>query len=420
MYSKASRILCDWRWLTAFALGIGAGGFAVHGKVAADRTVNSMQTGSISNQKKPAAITVTTVERREIRHLLDVTGSLVARDEILVGAQIDNVRVEEYLVDIGDKVEEGQVLARLDRSVLETRLGQNASEIARAEATIRQTAAAIAELEATYAEVLQAAERARKLNLTGVVSSETLQSRETSLQVTEARLTGQRENLAFAVASRDFVVAQRQEIRLNLSRANVLAPAAGIVSTRNASVGQLVATSGDPLFRIIRNEAIELEADVVEDRLDALAVGQKVSLTMPGHQPKTGNVRLVAPSIDPVTRLGTVRISLEADPALRPGRFVTATVEIRSQNSLVVPLSAILFGEEGPRVQVAVDGQVESRVVSIGIRDADGIAILAGLRQGEIVVTKAGGFLRDGDRITPVSTWKSEAVGRPVSRTRIN
>lgn len=422
MRDRSARILSHWRWFLTIGLCIGIGGFAAHGNAVSDPlpTAESVQTGSITSERKPAAITVTRVERRKIRQTLMVTGSLVAREEVLVGAQIDDVRLEQYLVDVGDRVEAGQVLALLDRSLLENRLAQNALEIAKAEATVRQTAAAIIELEATLAEGERAATRARTLKQTGVVSDETLQSRETSLQVTRARLEGQRESLVFAKAAKDYAMAQREEIALGLSRTLVRAPASGVVSTRNANVGQLVGTSSDPLFRIIGDGAIELEADVVDSRLDSLAAGQQVVLTLDGHEPTNGKIRLVAPGIDPVTRLGKVRIALEPGQGLRPGRFVTAVVEIRTRDSLVVPPSAILFGTEGPRVQVISDGRVKSRGVVVGMSDATGTEIVEGLVAGESVVAKAGGFLRDGERISPVYSPQADVMTSPVSRMGIN
>lgn len=419
MNMQLSYILRDWRWLVPLVLGVGIGGFALQGYLISDRSPEPVQTGSITNEKKPA-ITVTTVAQRTIRQTLTVTGSLIARDEIMVSAQIDNVRLEQYFVDVGDHVVGGQVLARLDSALLENRLAQNALEIAKAQATVKQTEAAIVELEATLVEVEQAAERARKLKQTGAVSSETLQSRETSLAVTRARLTGQRENLRFAEASKGYAVAQRDEIILSISRAIVRAPASGVVSTRTAKAGQLVGTATAPLFHIIRDGAIELEADIVDSRLDALAVGQNVVLTLDGRQPINGKIRLMAPSIDPVTRLGKIRIALDPGQGLRPGRFVTATIDVKTQDSIVVPSTAVFFSTEGPRVQVVSEDRVKNRPVIAGMRDATGTEILGGLATGESIVVKAGGFLRDGDLITPVSAQKAEAKTTAVSQTEIN
>lgn len=419
MSMKLADILRDRSWLLSIALGIGVGGFALYGQMTSEQSPEPLQTGSITNDKKPA-ITVTTVEQRKIRQTLTVTGSLVARDEIMVSAQIDNVRLEQYFVDVGDQVEAGHVLAQLDSALLENKLAQNALEIAKAEATAKQTAAALVELEATLMDVEQAAQRARALKRTGAVSSETLQSRETSLAVTRARLSGQRESLQFAEASKGYAMAQREEIALGISRATVRAPASGVVSTRNAKIGQLVGTATAPLFHIIRDGTIELEADIVDSRLDALAVGQKVVLTLGDHQPINGEIRLIAPNIDPVTRLGKVRITLDPGQGLRPGRFVTAVIDVKTQDSIVVPSSAIVFDADGPRVQVVLEGLVTNRSVITGMSDATGTEILEGLVAGESIVAKAGGFLRDGDLITPVSSRKAEAKANAISRTEIN
>lgn len=420
MQNRDTHIFRSWPWLLLIGLAIGVGSIAAYSAIVKSSTPEEAIAESAAKISKPAAVTVVEVTRQEVIQSLTITGSLVAREEVLVVAQVSGVRLETLLADTGDRVKEGQVLARLDRATLETKLAENTSEIAKAEAAVKQATALITELEAVLAEARLADARGRKLSANGVLSRETMQTRETALLVAEARLNAQRENVAFAEASRAFAEAQRLEIKLNLSRTEVTAPTAGIVMTRNAKVGQIVSGSGDPMFRIIRDGAIELDAEVVESKLDLLSVGQPAALRLSGQQPIAGEVRLIEPSVDPESRLGRVRIALQPDPRLRPGRFVTAVIEVQRREGLVVPTSAISFGPDGPSVLAVTERKASRRIITTGLSDASGTEILTGLIQGEIVVAKAGSFLRNGEEITPVFPAKTPLIAGALSRTEVN
>jgi HlyD family secretion protein len=401
-----------WPWLLATAVLVACSGYAFRDDLA--RYVRERQAPSEAAAPAPAAqpiaITVAPVVRRDIAQSLVVTGTLVARDEVLVGAQVDGLRLDEFLVDIGDRVEKGQVLARLDRDMVATQLIQNDSSIARAEAAIAQVAASIAEAEASEIEAQAAFKRAETLKRSGNVTEETLQARDTAARVATARVGAQRQNLKVAGAEKALAMAQRREIELRLARTDVKAPAAGVIASRTARVGQIVGMAGEPLFRIVRDGEVELDAEVTERTLHTVEVGQPVMVEAAGRTEKAlGRVRLVAPTVDGATRLGKVKVQLPPDPALRPGLFARGVIETARHDGMVAPRSAILFGADGPRVQVVVGDVVQTREVTLGIADADGVEVLDGLEAGEEVVARAGGFLRDGDRITAVRPPPAES-----------
>lgn len=405
------------RWpYVLLALAVAAGGaYAFRGELAryaAERQAPS-NAAVTAPEAKPVSITVATATRREIVESLFVTGTLVARDEILVGSQIDGLRLDAYLVDVGDRVEQGQVLARLDRDMLDTQIIQNDSSIAKAEAAIAQVRAAIAESEASLVEAKASLKRAESLKASGNVTGETLQARETATRVAEARVRAQGENLRVAEAEKALADAQRREVELRLARTEVRAPAAGVVSGRTARVGQIVGMSGEPLFRLVRDGEIELEAEVTETKLHSVAAGQPARIEAAGlPEPVGGTVRLVEPTVDAKTRLGVVKIALPANPALRAGLFARGQIETARRDGIVAPSSAILFSATGTRVQVVVDGVISERKVTIGLRDAEGVEIASGVNEGETLVARAGGFLRDGDRITAVPAPEADPGAR--------
>ena len=354
-------------------------------------------------ERAAPSVTVVTVERQPIADAVIVTGTLVPREEILVAAQIDGYAINEILVEEGDRVKAGQVLARLSREMIDTALVQNRAQIARAEASIASARSSIVEAEAARTQAQASFERARTLRGEGITSIETFEQRQAAAQQATARSASAREQLRVAEADKALAEAQRNEWSIRLERSEIKAPADGVVSRRTARIGAIAAAAGDPLFRIIKDGAIELEADVAETSLARIAVGQTASVRPAGREADLpAVVRLVSPEITRTTRLGRVRLTLEKPEGLIIGSFARGVIEIARRETIVAPLSAVLFTNEGPRVQVVRDGTVATRAVTTGIRAAGQIEIASGLEAGEAIVTISGTFLRNGDRVNPV------------------
>lgn len=211
------------------------------------------------------------------------------------------------------------------------------------------------------------------------------------------------QGVAAARAQLALVEAQIENAELQLSRAEVKAPVAGLVVARNAQVGAIASAAGAPMFRIVRDGAMELRADLAEQDLLRLEPGQAALLvSMEGAEPVAGRVRLVEPAIDPQTRLGTARIEIEEPGRVVKGMFLTAEVIVEEARRLAIPVTAVGSGPEGSTVMRVRDGVVERVDVTTGIRDGGLIGIEGGLEEGDLVVAKAAAFVRDGDRINPV------------------
>lgn len=359
---------------------------------------------------RPPAVTVVPATRGIMAETLTVTGTVVPREEVLVSPQIEGLAITQVLADEGDRVSGGQVLARLSREMLETQLAQNAAQSARAVAAISQAQSAIAEAQATRVQADAAFVRARELLATGSGSRENFENRQAAAGVAAARLTAAQDLLAVAQADRALAAAQREELAVKIARTDVRTPVAGIVSRRVAHLGAVVMGAGDPLFRVIEDGAVELEADVPEALLARLAPGQPANLTLPGRNATLpGRVRLVSPEVGKLTRLGHVRIAIDGT-GIPVGGFARASVETARRDCVQVPLSAVLFEPEGARVQVVHDGTVETRPVSVGLRSLGRAEIVQGLAEGEQVVSVSGTFVREGDEVTPVP--RADAAAR--------
>ncbi len=187
----------------------------------------------------------------------------------------------------------------------------------------------------------------------------------------------------------------------------VQAPAAGIISARFAVIGSTASARAEPLFRIVAQGEMELLADVSAGRHADLAANQSAKIEVVGVGELDGKVSLVSQAINPTTQLGEVRVFIGSDPRLRVGTFGRATVSVGRRCAPAVPLSAVLWGTEGAIVQVVRDNQIETRRVSIGLLAAGQVEIREGLREGDMVVARAGAFLREGDRVKPMPAAES-------------
>jgi len=351
---------------------------------------------------EPPAVTVIPTRRREFVDRLFVSGTLVAREEADVAARTDGLTIIEVDAEDGDHVRQGQVLARLDRSQLDAMLAENDASTRRADAAIDQAKSLIAQSEAQVQFASSDYDRARKLEA-GIMAASTIEQRETAMKTAEAQLAGAQFALGVAEADRKSRDAERQELLVRIDRTEVRAPVAGIVSRRSAKLGADASTSGEPLFRIIEDGAIDLEADVPEQELARLAVGMPAELKLPGVEGAvSGHVRLVDQEVDKASRTGKARIALDDVSHAHIGAFASGEVELARREGVSAPASALTRDGDSARLDVVVEGKVEERRVTPGIVNGDAVEIKQGLAEGESVVARAAAFLRPGDRVRPV------------------
>jgi HlyD family secretion protein len=261
-------------------------------------------------QPNPAgmAVSVTKARRLCFSDTLQLTGRLVAREELPVRPDAEGLRVTQVLVEDGDKVTAGQVLARLGRT-------------------------------------------------------EGLPGPTTPIQLT--------------------------------------APAAGIVLSQAPPSPRAVRP--EPMFRIIVNGEIEADIEVPALILPRISAGQAAELDIAGIGPLPARVRTILPEVDPATQLGHVRISFKTDTALHVGSFAKATI-VRGRNcGPAVPLSAVLYGAEGAVVQIVRSGRIQTQPVRVGLLEGEDAEVREGLAVGDVVVKRAGTFLREGDIVRQVS-----------------
>lgn len=341
----------------------------------------------------PAPVLSVTVTRAEVSRLplrVAVTGTIAAWQEASVGAESSGLRLVEVAVNVGDAVRRGQLLARFDAELVQ-------AELAEAVAAVAQAQAAVLEADANAA-------RAKHLDVTGAMSAQQVNQYAVAAATARARLDAAR------------AVERRQRLRLGQTR--VLAPDDGIVTSRTATVGAVVA-SGDELFRVIKDGRLEWRAVVGVDDLDELAPGQIATIACPGDAVIRGTLRMIAPVIDAATRNGLVYVDLPRDPSLRAGAFVRGHIEVGDSTALTLPHRAVLLRDGFSYVmRVGPAATVLLTKVSLGRRVGERIEITSGLSESEIVVASGLGFLSDGDTVRIVDDAASDRAGDEAAATR--
>ena len=313
---------------------------------------------------------------RPVDRRVSGTGTLAARREMPVGVAGEGGMVSRVLVEPGQWVGAGQVLATIDRSVQVQTAASLGSQInvARADLTLAQ-----AELD-----------RAQQLVDRGFISKADVQRRIATRDAAGARL-----RVAQATAS---------EQRARNARLDIRAPAAGLVLTRQVEPGQIVSSASGTLFRMAKGGEMEMRVQLSEGDLQSVRVGAAASVTpVGGTQSFDGQVWQVSPVIDPQTRQGIARVALSYDAALRPGGFASASIAAGGGSAPELPQSALLSDTRGNYVYV-VDAQnkVQRRDVTLGTVTQDRVAIASGLTGNERVVLSAGAFLNPGQVVAPI------------------
>lgn len=381
----------------------GAGLLPVPSQLVGKMTAKQAVADTKTSQPKPLPVSVTRARSADFRETVLLTGSLVPREEVLVSAQVTGLRIVKLGALEGDFVQKGQLLAELDASQLQAQIAQNTAALARAEANIRRAGNQIEEAKASLVEAQNAFQRGETLRSKGHIANSIFDIRQAALRTAKARLAAARDSLAVAKADQAQVEARGRELLWQLSNTKIIAPQAGIISSRTARLGAMASANGQPLFRIIAKGEIEFEAEVPEMDLPKLQVGQSANIKVSGHKALSGKIRLIYPEVNKLTRLGTLRIFIGVNPKLHIGTFARGRVHTKSARGIAVPLSAVSFSPEGAQLMVVVNGHAVVRKVSTGLTTGDLIEIKSGLSENELVIRRAGTFLRDGDAVTPIN-----------------
>ncbi|MBW9063028.1 efflux RND transporter periplasmic adaptor subunit [Rhizobium herbae] len=324
---------------------------------------------SFAQQNEAAALTVavaTPVERRW-PETVPASGWLKPWHEAIIAAEIDGLRVTDVLVDVGSVVSKGQALVRL------------ADETIRAE--LRKEEAALASARADLAKARANADRARKVQGSGALSDE---------KINEYLIA---EQTAIAGVESAEALLERQKIKL--AQTTILAADDGLITSRSVQLGAVV-SSGTELFRLIRQQRVEWQAEVSARYLPRIREGLTTTIVESGDRRVKGTVRLVGPTVSTDTGRALAYVALPAEAHLPIGLYVTGQIELETTAALAVPETALVL-RDGIAYVFTVDADRRaSRVrVETGRRNGSEVEILSGLDRSTEVVMTGGAYLSD-------------------------
>jgi HlyD family secretion protein len=355
------------------------------------------------------SISVMVAAKKSIAEELVVTGSFAAGANVLIAPLVSGYAVVEILVEEGDNVKSGQVLARLDSNDVDIQLFENEATLARNDAAIAQAKNQIEQAQISKDRTLSDLNRTKKLRSTGVSTVEQFDQRQAAYDLAAAQFSSAQLALASSKADRLTIEAQRKELELRKSRTELKAPVDGYISARLVEYGTISNPSGGAMFNLVAKGQVKLVAEVPESDLPKVKAGQKASIAVNGYDKAlVGDVYLISPEVDPTTRMGKAHIKLAEGVRIPLGAFGRATISLAAGQGVALPLTAVTFGEDGPTVQIVKDGKVEVRKVITGLVSTTEIEITDGVSAGDTFVARAGSFVRAGDIVNPVIVTQAE------------
>ncbi|HEY0966367.1 MAG TPA: efflux RND transporter periplasmic adaptor subunit [Opitutaceae bacterium] len=320
-----------------------------------------------------AALTVALVSPRTDTwpERIVASGSIEPWEESIIGAEIGGLRLSEVLVNVGDAVTKGQLLARFsDENV---------------RMDLIQAEAALVEAEANLVLAKDQADRARQLNATSAMSRQDLLNLETAEKRSAARLSTAQ--------------AQLEVQRLRLRYTQVLAPDAGVISARSATVGAVMA-NGTQLFRLIRQGRLEWRAELDSRALERIQPGQNVEIVLTGAARLRGVVRQSSPVVSATTRSGLVYVDLPEPGTLKAGMFLSGEILLPGSPALHAPESVLVHRDGFQYVmKVSADRRVRQVKVVTGRRNGKDVELLQGVTDEDQLVASGGSFLNEGDLV---------------------
>lgn len=334
---------------------------------------------ALSKQPRPAlSVRVTFPEQTKLPIQVKAYGDIAAWQEIVVSSEAMDLRLTEVLVDVGDQVEKGQVLATFDTQSVK--------------ADVEQARASLVEAKAVYTEAQENAKRIRALKNTGALSEQSIAEYNRAEKTALARV-------GVAQAALD-----AQKVRLQ--NAAIKAPDDGVISSRSAVVGAVTGIGGE-LFRMVRQNRLEWRAELMSDELGKIKPGTSAELILPDGQRVQGSVRVVAPTVDNKTRVGLIYVDLAENASVRSGMFAHGVFDLGESQTLAVPLQSIVTRDAFNYIFVLEnDGRVRQTKITTGRRAGNLVEVLSGANSNDKIVTSGAGFLNDQDLVHVVEETK--------------
>lgn len=379
-----------WAWLAVLGMVL----LAAFGWVA-------MKSGPFA----PIQVTVTPVVKGEVAPSLFGIGTVEARRAYLIGPTVAG-RVQHVLVDVGDMVKAGQLLAEMEPLDLDARIGASAAAAARARSAVATAQAQVRDAQTREALAVGEAQRYIDLGKKNFVSQSVVDRTLQQQQSAEALVSAARSTHESARQDLTRLEAEREGARQQRGNIRLAAPVDGMVTSRNAEPGSTV-VAGQAVIRLMDPASLWVKTRLDQSRSAGLREGLPAEITLRSspHKPLAGKVARLEPESDSVTEERIVQVAFNSPPqAMSAGEMAEVTLHLPVvKEVLLIPNAALR--QQGPRsgVWLHADGALRFLPVKTGAEGADGkIQIIEGLKAGDEVVVYSERELKDGSRIKVV------------------
>ena len=340
-----------------------------------ERQAGAKKEAVVVNAKPALTVTAAQPQTTSLPIRLAANGNITAWQEAVIGSESNGLRLTQVLVNVGDVVKAGQVLATFSTDSTQ--------------ADVAQARANLLDAEASALDAAGNAERARGLQSSGALSTQQINQYLTLEKTARAKAEAARAGLS------------AQQLRGRQTR--VLAPDSGVISSRTATVGAVVG-AGSELFKLIRQSRLEWRAEVTSSELGRITAGTPVSVRPASGGELQGKVRMIAPSVDPLTRAALVYVDLPVaagkDSPAKAGMFARGDFELGKTDSLTIPQRALVVRDGFSYVlRLSPDNRVSQVKVQTGRLAGDRVEITSGLPFDARIVVNGAGFLNDGDLV---------------------
>ena len=327
--------------------------------------------------KASLSVELAVIEQKTIPLTMSVNGSLAAWQEAVIGSQLNGVRIDALRAEVGDVVKKGQTLAVFDQQTVR--------------ADLEQARAGVAEAQALFDQARLNADMIRNITDAGAVSAQERNQVIAAEKSAQARLLSAK------------ALQTQQEIRLRNTTVTALDD--GVISSRTATLGA-VPNPGQELFRLVRQQRLEWQAEVTDSELMRIKEGMAVTVLNDAAQPLKGTVRTISPVINSQSRNGMVYVDVPGayTQGLKPGMYLRGEFNLGEQTATVIPQTAVIE-RDGFTYAFTLDektSQVQRIKLEVNKAQGEFIEVLNGLKPGDKVVRSGVAFLAHGDFVKVV------------------
>ncbi|MBI3894404.1 MAG: efflux RND transporter periplasmic adaptor subunit [Acidobacteria bacterium] len=340
-----------------------------------------------------------TVKQGSLREQVSLVGSLKPKEQVEIMPKISG-RIIQILVQVGDPVKEGQLIAELEGDELK-------QQVLRAEASLSVTQATLAQREAELENAQAERDRGANLVEEGLIPSQTWDTIRTRTRVAESQMK-------LAQAQVQQATADLEELRIRQQQTQIRSPLTGYVGQRHMDPGAL-ASPNTPIVSVLRLSTMVTAVNVPEQYLAKMRTGNRAIVTIDALEGRTfeGRVARLSPLLDPATRSSLVEIEIpNSDGQLRAEMFARIQMDLGSERqALLVPREAVVVQGQQSGVHVLQADRVQFLPIELGVSTEQGVEVLAGLKPGVTVITRGSQNLKDGDAV--IIQGEQETSPRP-------